>query len=71
VRSARSVNSRYAVRWLRRLLEEDPSLSIEEATVGALCLAALGGQSHDEAVGMLSAMAERATSRRQRPQVAL
>ena len=27
--------SRYAVRWLRRLIEEDPSLTIEEASLVA------------------------------------
>ena len=50
--------ARFAVRWLRRLLEENESLTIEEATMAASCLSALGGQSHDEALGMLSAMAE-------------
>jgi hypothetical protein len=62
--------SRYAVRWLRRLLEEDPSLSIEEATVVASCLSALGGQSHVEALGMLSAMADQATRQREARRVA-
>ena len=53
--------SRFAVRWLRRLLEEGEGLTIEEANLAASCLAALGGSSHEEAVGMLAAMAERAT----------
>jgi hypothetical protein len=35
--------SRFAVRWLRRLLEEDESLTIEEATMAASCLSTLGG----------------------------
>jgi hypothetical protein len=56
--------SRFAVRWLRRLLEEDDRLTIEEATMAASCLAALGGPSHEEAYGMLLAMAERATRQR-------
>jgi hypothetical protein len=30
----------FAVRWLRRLLEEDDSLTIEEAAMAASCLAA-------------------------------
>jgi hypothetical protein len=34
--------SRYTVRWLLRLLEEDESLTIEEATLAASALAALG-----------------------------
>ena len=53
--------SRFAVRWLRRLLEEDDSLTIEEATMAASCLSTLGGPSHEEAYGMLPALAERAT----------
>jgi hypothetical protein len=59
-REGPGAGSRFAVRWLRRLLEEDESLAIEEA-VAASCLSALGGSSHEEAVGMLLAMAERAT----------
>jgi hypothetical protein len=61
--------SRFAVRWLRRLLE-DASLTIEEANLAASCLAALGGSSHEEAVGMLLAMAERATRQRAARQIA-
>jgi hypothetical protein len=53
--------SRFTVRWLRRLLEEDETLTIEEAAMATSCMAALGGQSHDEALGMLSAMAEKAS----------
>ena len=62
--------SRFAVRWLRRLIEEDESLTIEEAALAASCLSVLGGQSHDEALGMLSAMGEGATRQPQRRQVA-
>jgi hypothetical protein len=43
-----------AVRWLGRLLEGDESLTIEEATMAASCLSALGGGSHEEACGMLA-----------------
>jgi hypothetical protein len=53
------VNQSAAVRWLRQSLEEDESLTIEEAAVAASCLSALGGPSHEEALGVLSAMAER------------
>jgi hypothetical protein len=56
--------SRYAVRWLRRLLDEGDGLSIEEANVAASCLAALGGHAHDEALGMLAWLADRAATRR-------
>jgi hypothetical protein len=38
---------------LRRLLEEAEPLSIEEATMAASCLAALGRPPHEEAYGML------------------
>ena len=38
--------SRYAVRWLLRLLEEDENLTIEEAALAATALAALGGRGH-------------------------
>jgi hypothetical protein len=62
--------SRFATRWLRRLLEEDESLTIEEAAMAASCLSALGGPSHGEAYGMLAAMAERATRQRGNPRVA-
>jgi hypothetical protein len=53
--------SRYAVRWLCRLLEEDENLTVEEAALAASALAALGGRAHEEAVSTLSAVAERAT----------
>ena len=45
--------SRFAVRWLERLLEEDERLSIEEAAVAASALAALGGRGHQEALAAL------------------
>jgi hypothetical protein len=53
--------SRYTVRWLLRLLEEDENLTIEEAMLAASALAALGGRGHAEAFSTLSDMAERAT----------
>jgi hypothetical protein len=52
--------SRYAVRWLRRLLEEDDNLTIDEAALAAVALAALGGRGHAEAHASLAALAERA-----------
>jgi hypothetical protein len=58
--------SRFAVRLLRRLLEEDGSLTIEEVTMAASCLSTLGGPSHEEAYGMLAAMAETADRHRQK-----
>jgi hypothetical protein len=62
-------HSRYAIRWLCRLLEEDPHLTIEEAALATSALAALGGRMHAQALSTLSAMAERATGRgaRHRP----
>ena len=56
--------SRYAVRWLRRLLEEDEHLTIKEATLAASALAGLGGRGHEQAYGSLLGLAERATRRR-------
>jgi hypothetical protein len=49
---------RYAVRWLRPLLEEADSLTIEEVAFAAAALAALGGPSHAEATSTLSAVAQ-------------
>jgi hypothetical protein len=54
---------RFAVRWFRRLLEEDENLTIDEAVPAASALAALGGRAHEQAVTTLSAMAERAARR--------
>jgi hypothetical protein len=52
------------MRWLRRLLEEDDSLTIDEATLAVSALAVLGSRAHGEALSTFSAMAERATNRR-------
>ena len=51
---------RPAVGRLARLLfvERDNRMTIEEATMAASCLSALGGPSHEEAYGMVAAMAE-------------
>jgi len=51
-------HSRYAVRWLRRLLEEHERVTIEEATLAAAALLALGGPTHEQAHSMLTALAE-------------
>jgi hypothetical protein len=64
---ARKDSSRYprvAARWLQRLLEEHPDVTIEEAGLAASALLALTGAGHQEAVQTLRAMAERATRRR-------
>jgi hypothetical protein len=55
---------RVAARWLLRLLEEDPALTIEEAALTASALAALPGAGYLEAAQTLKAMVERANSRR-------
>ena len=60
-RHERTRRSRFAMRWLERLLDEDERLSIEEAAVAASAPAALGGRGHQEALATLSAMAEKAT----------
>ena len=59
-----------AARWLQRLLEEDPVVTIEEAGLAASCLVALPGVGHQEAAETLRTMAERTTSRRRVPGVA-
>jgi hypothetical protein len=53
--------SSYTVRWLRRLLEERPQTTIEEAALAASALAALAGPAHAHAYATLSGMAETAT----------
>jgi hypothetical protein len=55
--------ARYVLRWLRRLLEEDERLTIDEAALATSALAALGGRMHAQALSTLSAMAEQAPSR--------
>jgi hypothetical protein len=62
--------SSFAVRWLRRLLEEDDQLTIEEIALAASALAGLGGRGHWDALSTLSAMAERATRQTQRRRLA-
>jgi hypothetical protein len=64
---AREDSGRYprvAARWLQRLLEEHPDVTIEDAGLAASCLIALPGAGYREAVQTLKAMAEMATSRR-------
>jgi hypothetical protein len=70
---ARKDSSRYprvATRWLQRLLEDDPDLTIERASLAASCLIALPGAGYREASQTLQAMAERATRRRREQGVA-
>jgi hypothetical protein len=55
-------HQRVAARWLLRLLEEHPRVTIEEAALAASSLIALTGASYDEATQTLRAMAERASS---------
>jgi hypothetical protein len=50
----RDRGSRFAVRWLQRLVDERPAISIEEVALAASALAALGGRGHDSACAMLS-----------------
>jgi hypothetical protein len=54
---------RAAARWLQRYLEEHPTATIPDAALVASCLVALPGESFQQAVQTLRAMAERATSR--------
>lgn len=56
-------HSRYALRWLRRLLDEDAGLTLEEAALALSGLAALAGPANEQAYITLSALAERASGR--------
>ncbi len=55
---------RVPARWLLRLLEEQPDVTIEEAALAAAFLVALTGGAYGEARVTLRAMAETASSRR-------
>jgi hypothetical protein len=50
---------RVAARWLLRYLEERDEVTINEAAIAASCLAALGGDCHQEAARTLRAMVQR------------
>jgi hypothetical protein len=45
----------FTVRWLRRLLDEDRHLTIDQAALAASALASLGGRGHEEAHAALAA----------------
>jgi hypothetical protein len=51
--------SRFAVRWLRRLFDEHPGVTIEEAALAASALAALGGPGHEDAAAALASLTAR------------
>jgi hypothetical protein len=61
---------RVAALWLKRLLEEYPDATIEEAALAASCLVALPGAGYREAAQTLKAMVETATRRRRERGVA-
>jgi hypothetical protein len=44
---------RLAARWLQRWLEQTPAPTIDTATMVAGCLAALGGETHEQALASL------------------
>ena len=45
---------RYGVRWLQRLIDEHPAVTIEEAALAASALCALAGPGHDDVRRLLS-----------------
>jgi hypothetical protein len=55
---------RVAARWLLRLIEEQPDVTIEEAALAVASPVALTGGAYQEASATLRAMTETATSRR-------
>ena len=65
-----SRHRRVAARWLQRLLEEHPDVTIEEAALAASCLVAFPGAGYGEAAEALTAIAETAVSRRRTKGVA-
>jgi hypothetical protein len=50
----RGRGSRFAVRWLERLVDERPAVTIDEVALAASALAALGGPAHDIACATLT-----------------
>ena|SRR5207245_6691644 len=60
-------HSRYALRWLRRLLAEHERVTLEETAFAASALLALGGPSHEQAYTTLKALAERGARRSRDP----
>ena len=52
-------SQRYTVRWLVRYLNAADAPTIDEVAFIGACLAALGGQSHAEALSVLRAVAGR------------
>jgi NTP pyrophosphatase (non-canonical NTP hydrolase) len=50
---------RVAARWMRRYLEEYEKETIDELAMVAGCLAALGGEGHEEAAETVRAMVAR------------
>jgi hypothetical protein len=55
----RPPSQRYTVRWLVRYLNAADAPTIDEVAFIGACLAALGGQSHAEALSVLRAVAGR------------
>jgi hypothetical protein len=55
---------RMAARWLQRWLDETRGVTIDDASMVAGCLGALGGPRHEPALSALRDVAERATSPR-------
>jgi hypothetical protein len=55
---------RVAARWLLRLLEEQPDVTIEEAALAAACLVALTGGAYEEARATLRRHGRTASRRR-------
>jgi hypothetical protein len=53
----RARGSRFAVRWLQRLMDERPAVTIDEVALAASALAALGGRGHDTACATLTSLA--------------
>jgi hypothetical protein len=57
-------HGRVAARWLFKFLEAKDDATIDDATLAAACLTALGGRRHVEALTALRAIAQEASSGR-------
>ena len=58
-------HGRVAARWLQRLLEQHPDLTVDDAVLVGSTLQALGGRHHAYAMATLRAIADEAATRSQ------
>jgi hypothetical protein len=69
VEKAPGKRNAFTTRWLRRLLEEDANITIDEAVLAASALASLGGRGHEHALVTLRGVVETASRQPRRSRV--